>query len=134
MGCLGMFVGSCALLVGLSLIVVNTMNYSKMERANGVAVKWEKGMKGAGPHVQFDVDGKDYIISGQIHVEGKGRGIKRGTTVGVLYNPTDPNKGVLDLFLDKWFTSAMVTGVGFGMATIGFFLSRPVRYATGTEA
>ena len=126
-GCLGTVAGTLFGLIGFAMLVLNVANYSKMERTEGITIPFEKGregMRGPGPHVEFTVDGSQFVISGQIDSESKGHGVAIGTEVGVLYNPDDPNEGVLDQFMDKWFTSVVFLGAGFGIVCISRLLAR----------
>ena len=110
-------VGLAALIVGLSITARGLWRHASMARAEGVVVRYEKGMSGHAPHVRFSVDGLEYTVGGRVHVE-QGRGFRSGDRVGVLYPPDDPASGQLDLFLDRWFASLVVTGVGLAMTLV----------------
>ena len=126
--CLGIAAGSFFAFIGLTMLGYNYMKYSGWERAEGTSIRYERGregMGGTGPHIEFTAaDGKLYVISGQGDTGNGGRGIRLGEKVAVLYNPEDPYEGILDLFFDKWFTSAMFVGVGFGVAVMAIAMAR----------
>ncbi len=131
-GCLGIAGGTLFGLIGISMFAYNAAKYSGMERAEGVAIRYERGREGMGgkaPHVEFTAsDERIYVISRQGESSSfGGGGIAIGQKVSVLYNPEDPNEGILDLFMEKWFNNIMFVGVGFGVMLMAILMSRAER-------
>ena len=129
-GCIGMFFGGSVVFVGLVLAAVTAINYSSLNRVEGVVVKYEtdKGMHGRGPHVKYSVDNETYIASGQIHLDG-GRYYKPGENMDVVYPAENPESGHLDLFREFWFKILLVLGVGSLMTLMAAVL----RYGPGNK-
>ena len=118
---IGLVVGSLVLIVGLVLVGKTVYQLSNFQRTDGVAVAYDKGMKGHWPHVQFTVGQRQYVVSSYVETEQE-RGVKKGDTVVVYYPADAPAEGRLDLALDNWLGPGITTAVGLGFIIISFLL------------
>ncbi len=119
-----LFLGTAVLLLGAVTLVARYMELRSWSRAEGVVVKYRKGVRGHPPYVAYEVDGREFVVGSEVHRSGlAATGLKRGDKVRVYYPAENPAAGRLDLFLDLWFVPTVLTGNGAFLVVISQILS-----------
>lgn len=122
-GCFGSVIGLLIVLVGVLLVGYRFYELAVMQHTTGIAVRYEKGMHGGGPHVRYTVDEQDYIADAYAYRDSAfDSGVSNGDTVGVYYWRDSPEVSKVDLFVELWFGRLMPLGVGCGFLLIGQIL------------
>lgn len=117
--CIGALLVACA----VTLQVVRANDQAQMRPASGMVVDLTQGC----PTLRFVTEaGEPVIFQGEVCSNPPAFGL--GDSVAVLYDPQVPSNAVVDGFLENWFVSLVLAGIGSVFLLIsGFFIIPPLR-------
>ncbi len=120
-----LFCGSGALLIGVGLLIGNSVAIALMQLTDGKSVSWSNDREAIdrnpgklhAPYVFYTVEGVDYATEMQVQYEGSAR-IDTKQPVQVYYSSDDPEAGRVAIFLGFWFPTIVTNSTGIVMIII----------------